>query len=56
MRIDTLGGGYPSLVELPNGLVYCVYYKEGKRSSIRDVRLRVDKKAVQIVRNSSERN
>jgi hypothetical protein len=25
-----VGGAYPSLVELPDGLVYCVYYEEGK--------------------------
>ena len=30
VKIDTVGGAYPSLVELPDGLVYCVYYEEGK--------------------------
>jgi hypothetical protein len=44
VRIDTVGGAYPSLVELPDGLVYCVYYEEGKGSGIRGVRLRVDPK------------
>jgi len=49
LRIDTVGGAYPSMVELPDGLVYCVYYEEGKGSSIRGVRLRVNRKDVQIV-------
>jgi hypothetical protein len=44
VKIDTVGGAYPSLVELPDGLVYCVYYEEGKGSGIRGVRLRVDAK------------
>jgi hypothetical protein len=49
VQIDTVGGTYPSLVELPDGLVYCVYYEEGKGSSIRGVRLRVDSKGVTVV-------
>ncbi len=49
VRIDSVGGAYPSMVELPNGDVYCVYYEEGKGSSIRGVRLRVDGKGVSIV-------
>jgi sialidase-1 len=49
VRIDNVGGAYPSLVELPDGLVYCVYYEEGKGSSIRGVRLRVDTKGVAVV-------
>jgi hypothetical protein len=50
VKIDTVGGAYPSMVELPDGLVYCVYYEEGKGSSIRGVRLRVDAKGVKVVR------
>jgi hypothetical protein len=49
VRIDTVGGAYPSLVELPDGLVYCVYYEEGKGSSVRGVRLRVGKTGVMVV-------
>ena len=49
VQIDTVGGAYPSLVELPDGLVYCVYYEEGKGSGIRGVRLRVDSKGVTVV-------
>ena len=44
-----MGGAYPSLVELPDGLVYCVYYEEGKGSSIQAVRLRVDTKGLAVV-------
>ena len=49
VKIDTVGGAYPSMVELPDGLVYCVYYEEGMGSSIRAVRLRVDTKGVTVV-------
>jgi hypothetical protein len=49
VKIDSVGGAYPSLVELPDGLVYCVYYEEGKGSSIRGVRLQVDKEGVKVV-------
>ena len=44
-----MSGAYPSLVELPDGLVYCVYYEEGKGSGIRGVRLRVDKMGVRVL-------
>jgi hypothetical protein len=49
VKIDTVGGAYPSMVELPDGLVYCVYYEEGKGSSIRGVRLRVSKEGVTVL-------
>lgn len=49
VKIDNVGGAYPSMVELPDCLVYCVYYEEGKGSSIRAVRLRVDTKGVAVV-------
>jgi len=48
VRIDSVSGAYPSMVELSDGLVYCVYYEEGKGSSIRGVLLRVDRKGVQV--------
>ena len=50
VQIDTVNGAYPSMAELPNGTVYCVYYEEGKGSSIRGVRLRVDAKGVSVER------
>jgi Neuraminidase (sialidase) len=49
VRIDSVGGAYPSMVELPGGAVYCVYYEEGPGSSVRGVRLQVDLKSVKIV-------
>jgi hypothetical protein len=36
------------MVDLPDGLVYCVYYEEGKGSSIRGVRLKVTKEGVEV--------
>lgn len=47
--IDSVTGAYPSMVELPGRQVYCVYYEEGKGSSIRGVRLQVDKIGVRVV-------
>jgi hypothetical protein len=49
VQIDSVGGAYPSMLKLPDGLVYCVYYEEGKGSSIRAVRLRVSKEGVEAV-------
>ena len=51
--IDSVGGAYPSMVELPNRQVYCVYYEEGKGSSIRGVRLHVDTKNVNVIANQN---
>lgn len=48
VKVDSVGGAYPSMVELPDGLVYCVYYEEGKGSSIRAVRLRVNRDGVTV--------
>ena len=48
VRIDSVVGAYPSMAELPDGLVYCIYYEEGKASSIGGVRLRVDTKGVAV--------
>ncbi len=50
VQIDSVGGAYPSMVELPDGMVFCVYYEEGKASGIRGVRLRVRKEGVEDVR------
>ncbi len=38
--VDTVGGAYPSLVNLKDGTVLIVYYEEGAGSSIRAKRLR----------------
>ena len=39
-RIDTVRGAYPSMCELADGTVFCVYYEEGPGSNIRAVRFR----------------
>jgi hypothetical protein len=45
------------MVELPDGMVYSVYYEEGKGSSIRGVWLRVDpKEGVRVVPSGGEGN
>ncbi len=49
VQIDSVVGAYPSMIELPDGLVYCVYYEEGKGSSIRGTRLRVAPGGVQVI-------
>lgn len=43
------GGAYPSLVEVADGEVFCVYYEEGAGSSIRGKRLRVTPQAVEVI-------
>jgi sialidase-1 len=43
VKIDNVIGAYPSLLELRNGRVLCVYYEEGKGSAIRAVELSVTK-------------
>lgn len=50
VTIDTCGGAYPSLVELADHQVYCVYYEEGEGSSIRGKRLRLTPRGVEAVR------
>ena len=48
LQIDSVGGAYPSTVELPGGQVYCVYYEEGVGSSIRGKRLNVSRTGVTL--------
>ena len=43
LQLDDFIGAYPSMVELKDGRVLCVYYEEGKGSAIRQVILKVDK-------------
>ena len=40
MLVDTVGGAYPSMVNLKDGSVLIVYYEEGPGSSIRAKRFR----------------
>jgi sialidase-1 len=42
--IDNVIGAYPSLLQLKDGRVLCVYYEEGQNSAIRQVTLRVERK------------
>jgi hypothetical protein len=48
LQIDSVIGAYPSMAELPDRDVFCVYYEEGKGSGIRGVRLRVEKGTIQL--------
>ncbi len=47
--IDPVIGGYPSLVELPDGRVFMVYYTEGAGSDIRGVYLNVTPDGVEVL-------
>lgn len=47
--IDPVVGGYPSLVELPDGRVFMVYYTEGAGSDIRGVYLDVSADGVEML-------
>jgi hypothetical protein len=49
VQIDSVIGAYPSMVELADGSVYCVYYTEGKGSSIRGTRLHVNSEGVRVI-------
>lgn len=39
--IDDVIGAYPSMVQLKDGRVLCVYYEEGERSAIREAFIRI---------------
>jgi photosystem II stability/assembly factor-like uncharacterized protein len=45
--VDTVGGAYPSMVNLKDGTVLIVYYEEGVGSSIRCKRFRATKSGVE---------
>jgi len=45
--VDTVGGAYPSMVNLKDGSVLIVYYEEGAGSSIRAKRFRATKDGIQ---------
>lgn len=40
--VDSVGGAYPGLVELKDGSILCIYYEEGKGSSIRQAVFTLD--------------
>lgn len=45
--VDTVGGAYPSMVNLKDGTVLIVYYEEGAGSSIRAKRLRATRSGIE---------
>ena len=45
--VDTVGGAYPSMVNLKDGSVLIVYYEEGAGSSIRAKRFRATKSGIE---------
>jgi len=45
--VDTVGGAYPSMVNLKDGSVLIVYYEEGPGSSIRCKRFRATKSGIE---------
>ncbi len=47
--VDHVIGGYPSMVELPDGRIVFVYYTEGAGSDIRCVFLRATPDAVEVL-------
>jgi len=49
VMLDRAGGAYPSMVELPDGTIYCVYYEEGPQADIRGMRFRADKTGITII-------
>jgi sialidase-1 len=48
VQIDTVGGAYPSMVEMPDGRILVVYYEEGEGSSIRAQFFRATKEGIQF--------
>lgn len=49
-QIDTVGGAYPSMVEMEDGTILCVYYEEGKGSNIRAVLFRPSVEGIDVFR------
>ncbi|MEX0675910.1 MAG: sialidase family protein [Pirellulales bacterium] len=49
IQIDSVGGAYPSTVELKDGTVLVVYYEEGATSAIRARRFRVTTDGIEML-------
>ena len=47
VAVDTVGGAYPSMVNLKDGTVLIVYYEEGEGSSVRAKRLRATRTGIE---------
>ena len=52
--VDTVGGAYPSMVNLEDGSVLIVYYEEGAGSSIRARRFRATKEGIEWLSPNGE--
>jgi len=48
-QLDRVGGAYPSMIELSDGTIYCVYYDEGPQSDIRGMRFSADRMGIRII-------
>ena len=53
--VDTVGGAYPSMVNLKDGSVLIVYYEEGSGSSIRAKRLRATPSGIEWMGGKEKR-
>jgi sialidase-1 len=49
-QLDTVGGAYPSMIEMPDGGVFCVYYEEGTGTNIRGIHFRPRVDGIEIYR------
>jgi len=49
VQLASGAGAYPSMVELPDGTICCVYYEEGPNSDIRGMRFSADKDGIHII-------
>lgn len=49
VRIDRVGGAYPSMVELADGTILGVYYEEGGGSSIRATRFKATPEGIEFL-------
>jgi len=48
-QLDSAGGAYPSMAELPDGTIFCAYYEEGPQSDIRGMRFSADRTGIRII-------
>jgi len=49
VELASSGGAYPSMAELADGTIYCVYYEEGPRSDIRGMRFSAGRTGIRII-------
>jgi hypothetical protein len=56
IAIDSVGGAYPSTVELKDGTVLVVYYEEGPTSAIRAKRFRLTDDGIEVLALAEQRS